>query len=84
MQQTIHKGVQTMISDTDFITASPNTTYSMRKILDEEFSVTDFGLKIRDKNIFYFLYLKDKLSYRRGFSIMIGDKTIFNWDNNND
>jgi len=73
-----------MISDTDFITASPNTTYGIRKILDEEFSVTDFGLKIRDKNIFYFLYIKDKLSYRRGFSIMIGDKTIFNWDNNGD
>lgn len=70
-----------MINDTDFITASPNTYY-IRKALDEEFVVTDFGLKIRDKNIFYFLYLKDKLSYRRGFSIMIGDKTIFEWDNN--
>ena len=71
-----------MINDTDFITASPNTIYGVRKMLDEEFSVTDFGLKVCDRNIFYFLYLKDKLSYRRGFSIMIGDKTIFEWDNN--
>ncbi len=71
-----------MINNQDFITASPNTIYSIRKKLDEEFSVSDFGLKIGDRNIFYFLYLKDKLSYRKGISIMIGDKTIFEWDNN--
>lgn len=65
------------------ISASTTLDYiPIRKVLDDEFSVTDFGLKIKDRNIFYFLYLKDKLSFRRGISLMIGDRTIFEWDNN--
>ena len=49
--------------------------------IKEEFEEWDFGLKLKGKNIFYFLYLKDKLSYRKGLMIMIGHKTILNWDN---
>ena len=49
--------------------------------IEEEYEVSDFGLQINGRNIFYVLYLKDKLSYRRGFSIMIGDRVILDWDN---
>lgn len=64
---------------------SPNTVRDpidqLKHQLQTEYSVFDFGLKIKKRNIFYFLYLKDKLSYRRGVSLMIGEKTVFNWDN---
>jgi hypothetical protein len=73
-----------MINNSDFITADTDTIYEVKKKIEDEFVVSDFGLKIKDRNIFYFLYMKDKLSYRRGLSIMIGDRVIFEWDNNND
>lgn len=75
-----------MIINDKFITAGTQTSpidsmINSIKRMNEEFIVSDFGFKIRDHNIFYILYMKDKLSYRRGFSIMIGDKTVINWDN---
>ena len=39
----------------------------------------DFGMKIKGRNIFYILYLTDKLSKAWGFTFMIGDKIVINY-----
>lgn len=52
---------------------------SFKEHMEATTETTDFGLKIKDKNIFYFLLLRDKLSSMWGFSFMIGDRVIIDY-----
>ena len=69
-----------------YIPAGTTTQPSIERVSDilekfkSELVESDFGLKINGINIFYFLYLKDKLSCKRGRSIMLGSKTVFQYD----
>jgi len=52
---------------------------SFKENMEATTETTDFGLKIKDRNIFYFLLLRDKLSSMWGFSFMIGDRVIIDY-----
>ena len=43
----------------------------------------DVGMKIKERNIFYILLLKDSITKQKAFSIMIGDKVIYDYFTHN-
>lgn len=68
-----------------FIPASPCTNplhqisdfvHKMKTETEETF---EFGIKVKGRNIFWILYLTDKLSDAKGFTLMIGNWTIIDW-----
>lgn len=74
-----------MHENDDFIPAGTtieNKINSFREYMESTTETSDFGLKIKDRNIFYFLFLKDKISSRFGFSFMIYDKVVFDFTHN--
>ena len=40
---------------------------------------TEFGIKIRDRNVFFFSFLEDE--WRKGILLMIGERTIIDFTN---
>ena len=52
---------------------------SFKEYMESTTETTDFGLKIKDRNIFYFLLLRDKMSGMWGFSFMIWDRVIIDY-----
>ena len=44
----------------------------------------EFGIKVKGRNVFWILYLTDKLSDSWGFTVMIGDWTIINYCKTNE
>ncbi len=56
---------------------SANTTIPPNPLDFTHFKTTYFGIKIRDRNIFYFRLLED--GCWKSISLMIG-KHIFSWD----
>jgi len=71
-----------MYNQDDFIPAGTTIDQkitSFKEHMDATTETTDFGLKIKDRYIFYFLLLRDKLSSMWGFSFMIWDKVIIDY-----
>ena len=64
-------------------TTSTNCTRSIEdfeRYLKENLSeIFEFGMKIRNRNIFYVLLMKDKKTGQVGFSIMLGDRTVIDY-----
>lgn len=64
--------------DSDIFISASTTTH--RNPLDfSHIKNTEFGIKFRDRNIFYFCILEDK--ELKGLLLMIGEKTLLDWNN---
>jgi len=61
----------------DDVPAGTTTEYNALDF--SHIQTTDFGFKIKDRNIFYFAYLEDKEF--KGILLMIGEKTLIKWNN---
>ena len=76
-----------LLHDTNHhVSASPCTDpyhNFMEKMKAETEETFEFGIKIKGRNIFWVLYLTDKLSTNKGFTLMIGEKTIIDWTSTN-
>lgn len=71
-------------SGTPFVSASPCTNpyhslsdFENRMKMETE-ETFEFGIKVKGRNVFWILYLTDKLSSAKGFTLMIGHWTILN------
>lgn len=58
---------------------SAGTTTEINPLDFSHIKNTEFGIKIRDRNIFFFSFHEDE--WRKGILLIIGEKDLINWTN---